>query len=149
MSSCLRAPTCAPWAAGKTLAENLEDCPPLKQGQDLLRPLSNPLKASAHIQILYGNLAPDGAVGETLVESCAETLPRAVRPSRLMHCTLWSLCSSCVPESGGFWHRTAVQRACMSIGGPMQKPLLSQNCWDCMNRYVMLALQARSQGRRG
>ena len=53
-----------PWTAGKTLAENLEDCPPLKQGQDLLRPLSNPLKATAHIQILYGNLAPDGAVGE-------------------------------------------------------------------------------------
>ena len=49
---------------GKTLAENLADIQPLGAEQDLLRPLSNPIKADGHIQILYGNLAPKGAVAK-------------------------------------------------------------------------------------
>ena len=49
---------------GKTLAENLADLPPLKAGQDLMRPMSNPIKSSGHIQILRGNLAPGGAVAK-------------------------------------------------------------------------------------
>ena len=61
-------------AAGKTLAENLADCPPLKQGQDLLRTLDNPIKSTGHIQILYGNLAPDGAVGEHHLQSCVDVV---------------------------------------------------------------------------
>ena len=49
---------------GKTVAENLKDLPGLKAGQDIVRPLSNPLKASGHIQILKGNLAPEGGVAK-------------------------------------------------------------------------------------
>ncbi|ALJ00057.1 dihydroxy-acid dehydratase [Rufibacter tibetensis] len=49
---------------GKTMAENLVDVKPLGEEQDLLRPLSNPIKADGHIQILYGNLATKGAVAK-------------------------------------------------------------------------------------
>ena len=48
----------------KTLAENLKDLPGLSPNQDIVRPLSNPLKASSHLQILKGNLAPEGAVAK-------------------------------------------------------------------------------------
>lgn len=49
---------------GRTVAENLADVKPLGEEQDLLRPLSNPIKADGHIQTLYGNLAPKGAVAK-------------------------------------------------------------------------------------
>jgi dihydroxy-acid dehydratase len=49
---------------GKTIAENLKDIKGLPEGQDLLRPLSNPIKPEGHIQILYGNIAKDGAVAK-------------------------------------------------------------------------------------
>ncbi|MCZ2147033.1 MAG: dihydroxy-acid dehydratase [Bryobacterales bacterium] len=49
---------------GKTLAENVKDLPGLKPGQEVIRPLSNPIKATSHIQILRGNLAPEGAVAK-------------------------------------------------------------------------------------
>ncbi|ALW85417.1 dihydroxy-acid dehydratase [Hymenobacter sedentarius] len=49
---------------GQTLAENVADIRSLGAEQDLLRPSSSPLKADGHIQILYGNLAPDGAVAK-------------------------------------------------------------------------------------
>ncbi|KAI9145684.1 dihydroxy-acid dehydratase [Paraphysoderma sedebokerense] len=49
---------------GKTLGENLKDLPGLTPGQDIIRPLSNPLKNTGHIQILYGNLAPEGSVAK-------------------------------------------------------------------------------------
>jgi dihydroxy-acid dehydratase len=49
---------------GQTIRENLKDLPGLKEGQPIVRPLSNPLKASGHIQILKGNLAPEGAVAK-------------------------------------------------------------------------------------
>ncbi|RBP53130.1 dihydroxy-acid dehydratase [Arenicella xantha] len=49
---------------GKTLAENLAELPSLSEGQDLIRPLSNPIKRTGHIQILKGNLAPEGAVAK-------------------------------------------------------------------------------------
>ena len=50
--------------AGKTLAENLAALPGLKQGQDVIQTLENPIKSSGHLQILYGNLAPEGCVGK-------------------------------------------------------------------------------------
>ncbi|WP_224997306.1 dihydroxy-acid dehydratase [Cesiribacter sp. SM1] len=53
-----------PTVTGKTIAENLQNVKPLGQEQDLLRPLSNPIKADGHIQILYGNLAPKGSVAK-------------------------------------------------------------------------------------
>jgi dihydroxy-acid dehydratase len=49
---------------GKTVAENVKDLPGLTPGQPIVRPLSNPLKASSHLQILKGNLAPGGAVAK-------------------------------------------------------------------------------------
>jgi dihydroxy-acid dehydratase len=49
---------------GKTIAENLKDLPGLKAGQDVFLPIEKPIKASGHIQILRGNLAPGGAVAK-------------------------------------------------------------------------------------
>lgn len=49
---------------GKTLAENLEKLQGLKEGQDLIRPLSNPIKPTGHIRILKGNLAARGSVAK-------------------------------------------------------------------------------------
>jgi dihydroxy-acid dehydratase len=49
---------------GKTVHENLAHLPGLKEGQPIVRPLSNPLKPTGHIQILKGNLAPEGSVAK-------------------------------------------------------------------------------------
>lgn len=49
---------------GMTLEENLRDLPGLAAGQQIVRDFSNPLKTSGHIQILKGNLAPEGAVAK-------------------------------------------------------------------------------------
>jgi dihydroxy-acid dehydratase len=50
---------------GKTIAENLADIPSLNfDTQQIVRPLSNPIKATGHIQILRGNLAPTGSVAK-------------------------------------------------------------------------------------
>ncbi|RYC52799.1 dihydroxy-acid dehydratase [Flagellimonas olearia] len=49
---------------GKTLAENLLDAPDLEEGQDIIRPLDQPIKETGHIRILYGNLATEGAVAK-------------------------------------------------------------------------------------
>jgi dihydroxy-acid dehydratase len=52
---------------GKTLAENVQNAPPYApypNGQDLVRPFNDPIKKDSHLRILYGNLAPDGAVAK-------------------------------------------------------------------------------------
>ncbi|MEQ8416994.1 MAG: dihydroxy-acid dehydratase [Imperialibacter sp.] len=49
---------------GKTLAENLEEIPDLQSGQDLIYSFDKPIKKTGHLQILYGNLAPEGAVAK-------------------------------------------------------------------------------------
>ncbi|MEN8206015.1 MAG: dihydroxy-acid dehydratase [Pseudomonadota bacterium] len=49
---------------GKTVAENLQDLPGLKSGQDVFHGLDDPIKESGHIQILKGNLAPGGSVAK-------------------------------------------------------------------------------------
>ena len=49
---------------GKTLAENLAPLPGLATGQTIVRPLTDPIKPTGHIQILKGNLAPQGAVAK-------------------------------------------------------------------------------------
>lgn len=49
---------------GKTLGQNLENVPPLKAGQKIVCPVEAPIKPTGHIQILRGNLAPDGAVAK-------------------------------------------------------------------------------------
>jgi len=49
---------------GRTMAENLADVAPLTNGQDVVRPTDDPIKATGHIRILRGNLAPEGAVAK-------------------------------------------------------------------------------------
>jgi dihydroxy-acid dehydratase len=49
---------------GQTLAENLEGLPGLSEGQQVIRPWDDPIKATGHIQILRGSLAPEGAVAK-------------------------------------------------------------------------------------
>ena len=49
---------------GKTLAENVEDLPGLKEGQTIVRMVNDPIKSSGHIRILHGSLAPEGAVAK-------------------------------------------------------------------------------------
>ncbi|MCS6968004.1 MAG: dihydroxy-acid dehydratase [Cytophagales bacterium] len=49
---------------GKTVKENLEVSSGLPPEQEIIRPLSHPIKPTGHIQILYGNLAPQGAVAK-------------------------------------------------------------------------------------
>jgi dihydroxy-acid dehydratase len=49
---------------GKTMAENLEPLPGLASGQDVLRSFDDPIQARGHLQILRGNLAPEGAVAK-------------------------------------------------------------------------------------
>ncbi|MDZ7694687.1 MAG: dihydroxy-acid dehydratase [Balneolaceae bacterium] len=49
---------------GKTLAENVDDVPGLFEEQNIIHPVSEPIKETGHLQILYGNLAPEGAVAK-------------------------------------------------------------------------------------
>jgi len=49
---------------GRTVAENLRDVKPYPTDQDVVHPFSKPIKADSHIRILYGNLAPEGAVAK-------------------------------------------------------------------------------------
>ena len=49
---------------GRSLAENLADIAPYPPGQDIVRPLDDPIKPDSHLAILYGNLAPEGAVAK-------------------------------------------------------------------------------------
>ncbi len=49
---------------GKTLAENLSAQPSLKEGQDIIRPLDNPILATGPLFVLKGNLAPEGSVAK-------------------------------------------------------------------------------------
>jgi dihydroxy-acid dehydratase len=49
---------------GKTVAENLADAEPYPAGQDVIRGFDNPVKKNSHLVVLYGNLAPTGAVAK-------------------------------------------------------------------------------------
>ena len=49
---------------GKTIAENLAKVEGLKKGQDVIMPTETPIKASGHLRMLYGNLAPGGSVAK-------------------------------------------------------------------------------------
>lgn len=84
-----------PTVTGRTVAENLADVPGLKEGQDIVRPLSEPIKATGHLQMLYGNLAPEGSVakitgkeglafkGTALCFDCEEDMLKAVEEGRV------------------------------------------------------------------
>ena len=49
---------------GKTLAENAADAPPLRDDPRVVHGLDDPIKASGHLRILYGNVAEDGSVAK-------------------------------------------------------------------------------------
>jgi dihydroxy-acid dehydratase len=49
---------------GKTLAQNLRRVKSYPSGQAIVRPLADPIKADSHLVVLYGNLAPEGAVAK-------------------------------------------------------------------------------------
>jgi dihydroxy-acid dehydratase len=49
---------------GRTMQENLENVSMYMSGQDIVHPLAAPLKKDSHLVILYGNLAPEGAVAK-------------------------------------------------------------------------------------
>ena len=50
--------------SGKTISENLSEVDPYPDNQTIIREISNPIKSSSHLRILYGNLAPEGAVAK-------------------------------------------------------------------------------------
>ena len=49
---------------GKTLAENLAEVPEMAAGQEVIMPTDKPIKETGHLQILKGNLAPEGGVAK-------------------------------------------------------------------------------------
>ena len=49
---------------GRTMAENLKNVGPYPAGQDVIRSFDNPVKKNSHLVVLYGNLAPTGAVAK-------------------------------------------------------------------------------------
>ena len=49
---------------GRSLKENLSQTGMYLAGQDIVRPLSDPLKKDSHLVVLYGNVAPEGAVAK-------------------------------------------------------------------------------------
>jgi dihydroxy-acid dehydratase len=49
---------------GRTMAENLADVKPYPAGQDIIRGFDHPIKPEGHLVIMYGNLAPLGAVAK-------------------------------------------------------------------------------------
>ena len=85
-----------PTVTGKTIAENLADLPALKDGQQVVASLGSPIKATGHIRILRGNLAPEGAVakitgkeglrfqGPALVFDCEEDMLRALEQQKIV-----------------------------------------------------------------
>jgi dihydroxy-acid dehydratase len=53
-----------PTVTGRTMAENLAELPGLAKGQEVVRPIANPIKKTGHIRIMRGNLCPTGAVAK-------------------------------------------------------------------------------------
>jgi dihydroxy-acid dehydratase len=51
-------------ATGRTLAQNLAGVGPYPKGQEIVHDLADPIKADSHLVVLYGNLAPEGAVAK-------------------------------------------------------------------------------------
>ena len=49
---------------GRTLAENLDEAGPLAEGQEVVRPIDDPIRPTGHLRVLRGSLAPDGAVAK-------------------------------------------------------------------------------------
>jgi len=82
---------------GKTMAENLANSPiHYPEDQKIIRPLDNPIKKDSHLRILYGNLAPEGAVakitgkegnsftGSARVFDCEEDAMKAILDGKIL-----------------------------------------------------------------
>jgi len=82
---------------GKTMAENLANSPiQYPEDQQIIRPLNNPIKKDSHLRILYGNLAPEGAVakitgkegnsftGSACVFDCEEDAMKAILDGKIV-----------------------------------------------------------------
>ncbi|MGJ8678553.1 MAG: dihydroxy-acid dehydratase [Akkermansiaceae bacterium] len=82
---------------GKTMAENLANLnTDYPEGQEIIRPLSNPIKKDSHLRILYGNIAPEGAVakitgkegssftGTACVFNCEEDAMQAILDGKIV-----------------------------------------------------------------
>ena len=63
---------------GKTLAENVADLPGLKPDQQVIQAWDQPIKATGHLQILRGNLAPEGAVAKISGHEGTSFIGRAI-----------------------------------------------------------------------
>ncbi|KHO01226.1 dihydroxy-acid dehydratase [Metarhizium album ARSEF 1941] len=82
---------------GDTLAENVSSWPSLDPGQQIIRPLDDPIKPTGHIRILRGNMAPGGAVakitgkeglsfsGRARVYDCERDLNAALSSGNISH----------------------------------------------------------------
>ena len=80
---------------GRSLAENVADWPDLAVGQQVIRPWSDPIKETGHIQILRGSLSPDGSVakitgkeglsfsGPAVVFDCEEDMLASLEAGRI------------------------------------------------------------------
>ncbi|MED5535089.1 MAG: dihydroxy-acid dehydratase [Pseudomonadota bacterium] len=66
---------------GKPLTENLAHIKPYPQEQDIIRRLDDPIKADSHLAVLYGNLAPEGAVAKITGKEGT----RFTGPARIFH----------------------------------------------------------------
>jgi len=55
---------------GKTVRENLANVKPIPADNPIVMPVEAPIKASGHLQILYGNLAPEGSVAKVWLVCC-------------------------------------------------------------------------------
>ena len=49
---------------GKTLSENVADLPGLSEGQEIIQPVEQPIKATGHLRVLRGNVATEGAIAK-------------------------------------------------------------------------------------
>ncbi len=81
---------------GGTVAENLARIPAIGPEQDIIKPFSNPVKKNGHIQILFGNIAPEGSVakitgkegekfeGPAKVYDCEEDMLKALADNKIV-----------------------------------------------------------------
>ena len=63
-ANCLCGHQCINQSIGKTMAENLSEVKPIAPDNPIIYPFERPLKETGHLQILYGNLAPEGSVAK-------------------------------------------------------------------------------------
>lgn len=80
---------------GKTHNENLKDLnhPGLTPGQEIIRPLSDPIKKTGHLQIMYGNLCPGGGVAKITGKEGETFTVRLLQFSAMLCCSGARFCS--------------------------------------------------------